>query len=81
MLFYLVLCSLEPILLTHLWLGKSLCVHSLHYFVSRSTYFFALVCFALSCHVALIVHFLGTRKGLAWGKLMCSFVSIFTTPF
>ena len=81
-LFFLVLCSLQPVVLAYPWLEKSLTIHNLHYLVYHSPciYLF-LTCFTSCFHVALLVHLLGiTSTGVAWGKLMCSFLSTFTTP-
>ena len=45
-----------------------------------SPYFFLIqICFALSSLVVMMVGLLRTNKGLAWGKLMCSFMNTFTT--
>lgn len=73
---------LSPLYLQTHGQGRVICVHSLHYIVFRSPCFYLLqVCFAPCFHVALLVHLLGTKIGFAYGKLMCSFQSTFTTPF
>ena len=63
----------EPIALVHPWLGKSFCVHSLHCLVFAHLFAFVLGLFCPEFQVAVESGLVWTSKGLAWGKLMCSF--------